>query len=216
MATWAVAAAGLCLLAWDFRFRLDLTDEAFSIQDALFPDDQLSAVRFHWIVTRPLLLAVGGDIYLFRLAGAMMLMAAGALLGSGLSRLALRGHRNRAVSWTLSGLGATLALGHYGFDLRSPGYNWLITLLSVMVAASIVHSAVNARGILWAAHRGFGGRSRCLSPAASLTVRDPARASVGRRGDVRNCRRRPGDAHVGQSLGFGGKWVQGAQAPHHL
>jgi hypothetical protein len=141
VALWCIAAAGLCVLGWDFRFRLDLTDEAFSIQDALFPQDQLSAVRFHWIVTRPLLLAVGGNVVLFRISGALMLMGAGAMLGSGVARLALRDHVSRGVAWSLSGLGATLALGHYGFDLRSPGYNWLITLLAVLAAAMIAHSA---------------------------------------------------------------------------
>ena len=144
----AIVAAGfLILLALEFRHGFDLTDESFSILDAAHPQDQFSAVRFHWLVTRPVLALSFGDLWLNRVWGAAILALAGWLMGSNFDRT--RGSSDRCSRAVAGGVGAACMLAFYAFDLRSPSYNWSAVLGASVVVGCLAGAAAGGRPGRW-------------------------------------------------------------------
>lgn len=162
----AITAAGfLVVLAVEFRHGFDLTDESFSILDAAHPQDQTSAVRFHWLVTRPVLALSLGDLWLNRVWGAAILALAGWLLGSSFDRT--RGSSDRSSRAIAGGVGAACMLAFYAFDLRSPSYNWSAILGAALVAGCLAAAAGRERIGRWMI---LGGAIASVTAASKIST----------------------------------------------
>jgi hypothetical protein len=160
-------------LALEFQRGLDITDEAFSILDAAHPEDQFTAVRFHWLFTFPVLALSFGNLWLNRILGVIILALAGCLLGSNLARVCgLRDVYSRPIA---GGVGAVCMLAFYAFDLRSPSYNWCVVLGGSVVVACLAGAAGAARGSGWL----FVGGLMASATAASKISAGTALAVLG-------------------------------------
>ena len=188
----AITAAGfLVVLAVEFRHGFYLTDESFSILDAAHPEDQFSAVRFHWLVTRPVLALSLGDLWLNRIWGVAILALAGWLMGSTFDRT--RGSSDRPSRTVAGGVGAVCMLAFYAFDLRSPSYNWGAVLGASLVVACLAGAAGSARGVRWLV---VGGVAASVTAASKIStgaaiavlglVVSPWLGSLGWRGSLRS------------------------------
>ncbi len=164
----ALAMAFLALLAVEFRHDFDITDESFSILDAAHPEDQTSAVRFHWLVTRPVLLLSLGDLWLNRIAGLILLAAAGWMAGARFDRT--RGASDRGGQVLAGAVGSACMLAFYAFDLRSPGYNWAAVLGACLVVGCLAGAAGSARAARWLAAGGAIAAITAASKASTGTA----------------------------------------------
>jgi hypothetical protein len=160
-----LSAAFLTLLAVEFRHDFDVTDEAFSLLDAAHPQDQTSAVRFHWLVTRPLLLLSFGDLWLNRIAGLILLASAGWMAGARFDRT--RGSSSRGGQVLAGAVGSACMLAFYAFDRRSPNYNWAAVLGACLVVGCLAGAAGSARAARWLA---VGGAVAAITAASKVST----------------------------------------------
>jgi hypothetical protein len=161
----AVSACFLLLLAFEFRHGFDTTDEAFSILDASHPSDQTSAVRFHWLVTRPVLLLSLGDLWMNRVWGVVLLAAAGWLAGANLDRT--RSSSDRGTRAVAGAVGGACMLAFFAFDLRSPGYNWAAVLGACLVVGCLAGAAASTRSGRWLM---AGGAVAAVTAASKIST----------------------------------------------
>lgn len=160
-----LAAVVVILLSMEFRHGFDITDESFSILDAAHPQDQTSAVRFHWLVTRPVLMLSLGDLWLNRVWGVAILALAGWLMGSSFDRT--RPSSDRHSRRVAGGVGAASMLAFYAFDLRSPGYNWSAVLGAALVVACLAAAASRERAGRWLI---LGGAIASVTAASKIST----------------------------------------------
>ena len=122
---------------------LEWFDEALYIQAASHGYESASFYhQFPWEwQTRPLLLAVGGQVDAFRTVGAVILFMSACLLGISLGAFS-SSYRDRPMrgalsfnSLLLSAVLGVSSLTYYSGMLRAPSYNW-VTIVGLLIALS--------------------------------------------------------------------------------
>ena len=136
-ATASLLLFAACVVVADARAGLDLTDEGLYLL-AADNHQPLAAYNGWWgTYSGQVFAAVGHDIALFRIAGLVLLLAAGALLGTSvISVLRAAGiPLQRPVAFTVVLGVAAGQMAFYGLYLRTPAYNWL-ALMGVLIASA--------------------------------------------------------------------------------
>jgi hypothetical protein len=170
--------AACCAIFLAFGARgFDVSDDAFYILSTV------DAAHYRKVLTEfgpfwnPVLWASGGNLYAFRLAGALLLLGCAALFAFSVCRGMFSKPEDRALQACAAAAIITSAFWHYGAWLPTPNYN-LLNLCGVLLFLSGVlmatapngsgNGAGRGEGPVWQA--GLAGLGLCLTLVAKPTT----------------------------------------------
>jgi hypothetical protein len=127
---------------------LDLTDEGMYLLSASTTNIKASFHNPYADYTGLLLQLSGGRVWLFRLAGVVLIEISGMYLGITLNRVVNSANQSLR-RWCLLFSGATIGIFYYATGLITPSYNWL-NLLALVLGATACTKVVQKRNLGWA------------------------------------------------------------------